>query len=98
VLSGRSSIENGEAPPPGGAYSQGIRFGDLLFLAGQGPFDATGAPIGGSVAAQTRQAFANLDAVARAAGSSLAKAVRVGVYLSNLEQFVEIDAVIWLGD
>jgi 2-iminobutanoate/2-iminopropanoate deaminase len=88
----REPISSDEAPRPGGAYSQAIRVGDLLFLAGQGPFDADGEFVGGSVAHQTRQALANLDAVARAAGGSLAGAVRVGVYLSSLEYFAEMNA------
>jgi 2-iminobutanoate/2-iminopropanoate deaminase len=88
----REPISSDEAPPPGGAYSQGIRVGDLLFLAGQAPFDADGQLVGGSIESQTRQALTNLDAVARAAGGSLANAVRVGVYLSSLEYFAEMNA------
>jgi reactive intermediate/imine deaminase len=90
-MSGREPISSGDAPPPGGAYSQAIRVGDLLFLAGQGPFAADGALVEGSVAEQTRQALTNLDAVAREAGGSLRQAVRVGVYLSSLEHFVEMN-------
>jgi len=88
---GREQISTDEAPRPAGAYSQAIRVGDLLFLAGQGPFDRGGQFVGGSVADQTRQALANLDAVARAAGGSLTRAVRVGVYLSSLEDFAEMN-------
>jgi 2-iminobutanoate/2-iminopropanoate deaminase len=88
----REPIASNEAPRPGGAYSQAIRVGDLLFLAGQGPFDPDGQLVGGSIESQTRQALTNLDAVARAAGGSLAGAVRVGVYLSSLEYFAEMNA------
>jgi reactive intermediate/imine deaminase len=91
-VSPRAQISTAEAPRPGGAYSQAIRVGDLLFLAGQGPFDRSGQLVGGSVADQTRRALENLDAVARAAGGSLAQAVRVGVYLSSLEHFAEMNA------
>ena len=87
----RSQVRADGAPQPSGAYSQAIRAGDLLFLAGQGPFDAAGARVGESVAEQTRQALANLDTVARAAGGSLAAAVRVGVYLSDLADFDEMN-------
>ena len=90
---GRERILSDAAPPPGGPYSQAIRVGDLLFLAGQGPFDEGGNFVGGSVAEQTRRTLTNLDAVARAAGSSLAQAVRVGVYLSSLEHFGEMNGV-----
>jgi 2-iminobutanoate/2-iminopropanoate deaminase len=88
----REPVSSEEAPRPGGAYSQAIRVGDLLFLAGQGPFDPDGQLVGGSIENQTRQALANLHAVARAAGGSLADAVRVGVYLSSLEHFAEMNA------
>jgi 2-iminobutanoate/2-iminopropanoate deaminase len=92
-VTAREPVATEAAPHPGGAYSQAIRVGDFLFLAGQGPFDAAGSNVGGSVADQTRQTLANLDAVARAAGGSLARAVRVGVYLSSLEHFGEMNAV-----
>jgi 2-iminobutanoate/2-iminopropanoate deaminase len=92
-LTGREQITTDAAPPPAGPYSQAIRVGDLLFLAGQGPFDTTGAFVGGSVADQTRRTLTNLEAVAKAAGGSLARAVRVGVYLSSLEHFAEMNAV-----
>jgi 2-iminobutanoate/2-iminopropanoate deaminase len=90
-MSVRQPVSSDEAPPPGGPYSQAIRVGDLLFLAGQGPFDAEGNRVEGSVAEQTQQVLANLDAVARAAGGSLRRAVRVGVYLSSLEHFGEMN-------
>jgi reactive intermediate/imine deaminase len=79
------------APQPSGAYSQAIHAGDFLFLAGPGPFDADGNRVGDTVAEQTRRALENLDAVARAAGGSLARAVRVGVYLSDLADFDEMN-------
>jgi 2-iminobutanoate/2-iminopropanoate deaminase len=92
-VSGRERIRSDEAPQPAGPYSQAIRVGDLLFLAGQGPFAPDGSFSGGSIAEQTRQTLANLDAVARAAGASLQQAVRVGVYLGSLEDFAEMNAV-----
>jgi 2-iminobutanoate/2-iminopropanoate deaminase len=80
------------APPPSGGYSQAIRAGDLLFLSGQGPYDAEGARAGVTVAEQVRQVLGNLDAVARAAGGSLKDAVRVGMYISDMRHFDEMDA------
>ena len=53
----------------------------ILFLAGQGPYDASGNRAGPTVAEQVRQVLGNLDGVARAAGGSLQNAVRVGMYL-----------------
>jgi 2-iminobutanoate/2-iminopropanoate deaminase len=81
-----------EAPPPSGGYSQGIVAGGFLFCSGQGPYDATGARVGTTVAEQVAQVLANLDAVARAAGGRLQDAVRVGMYLSEMAHFDEMDA------
>jgi 2-iminobutanoate/2-iminopropanoate deaminase len=80
------------APAPSGGYSQAIRAGEFLFLSGQGPYDAAGERVGASVAEQVRQVLQNLDAVARAAGGSLDDAVRVGMYISDLRHFDEMDA------
>jgi 2-iminobutanoate/2-iminopropanoate deaminase len=88
---GREQIRSSDAPAPSGAYSQAICSGGLAFLAGQGPFDADGNRVGETVAEQVRQTLENLDAVARAAGGSLAQAVRVGVYLSDLSHFDEMN-------
>jgi 2-iminobutanoate/2-iminopropanoate deaminase len=87
------AITTADAPAASGGYSQGIVAESFLFLSGQGPFDAAGGLVGSSIEAQVRQVFANLQAVAEAAGSSLARAVRVGVYLSDLEHFEAMDRV-----
>jgi 2-iminobutanoate/2-iminopropanoate deaminase len=88
-----SPIHTADAPAPSGGYSQGILAGGFLFLSGQGPFDAAGELVDGSIEAQVRQVFANLQAVAEAAGASLSQTVRVGVYLSDLEHFDVMDRV-----
>jgi 2-iminobutanoate/2-iminopropanoate deaminase len=87
------AISAAGAPAPSGGYSQGILAAPFLFLSGQGPFDAAGGLVADSIEAQVRQVFANLQAVAEAAGGSLAQAVRVGVYLSDLEHFETMDRV-----
>ena len=89
----RDAILSPEAPPPSGGYSQGIRAGGFLFLSGQGPYDEGGHRVGESIADQVRQVLANLDAVARAAGGSLKDAVRVGIYISDMKHFDEMDGV-----
>jgi reactive intermediate/imine deaminase len=88
----RKPVLSEEAPAPSGGYSQGIVAGGFLYLAGQGPFDASGERVGTTVAEQVRQVLENLDAVARAAGGSLQNAVRCGMYLSDLAHFDEMDA------
>jgi reactive intermediate/imine deaminase len=82
-----------DAPPPAGPYSQAIRSGGFLFLAGQGPFRPDGSKVESSFEDQARQAFKNLQAVAAAAGASLADAVRVGVYLRDMTDFPTMNKV-----
>jgi 2-iminobutanoate/2-iminopropanoate deaminase len=88
----RTPVLAKEAPAPSGGYSQGIVAGGFLYLAGQGPYDRAGDRTGTTIAAQVRQVLENLDAVARAAGGSLRNAVRVGMYISDMAHFDEMDA------
>jgi reactive intermediate/imine deaminase len=88
----RKPVLSQEAPQPSGGYSQGIVAGGMLYLSGQGPYDATGTRVGETVAEQVRQVLENLDAVARAAGGSLRNAVRCGMYISDMAHFDEMDA------
>ncbi|GAA2074025.1 Rid family detoxifying hydrolase [Pseudolysinimonas kribbensis] len=81
-------VTSPDAPKAAGAYSPGIVSGGFLFVAGQGPFDSAGALVGeGDFAEQLRQTFRNLEAIARAAGTSLRHTVRLGVYLKNMENW-----------
>jgi reactive intermediate/imine deaminase len=89
----RIPFRAGGAPPAAGPYSQAIRSGGFLFLAGQGPFRSDGSRIESSFEDQARQAFRNLEAVAAAAGASLADAVRVGVYLRDMSHFATMNKV-----
>ncbi len=79
------------APAPVGPYSQAVVCGDLVFCSGQLGLDpATGAMAEGAVA-QARQALANLQAVLQAAGSSLDRAIKVTVYMTDLAHFPEVN-------
>jgi reactive intermediate/imine deaminase len=89
----KRAISTPSAPTPGGAYSQAIAAGNLVFLAGQGPFAPSGEKVDGPFAEQARQTFENLAAVAAAAGGSLADAVRVGVYLRDMENFATMNEI-----
>jgi 2-iminobutanoate/2-iminopropanoate deaminase len=86
-------ISTDAAPPPSGVYSQAIAAGDLVFLAGQGPFEPSGEKVDGSFADEARQTFRNLAAVAAAAGGSLGDAVRVGVYLRDMGNFAAMNEI-----
>lgn len=76
------------APPPAGPYSQAVRRGPVLALAGQGGFDpATGELAGPDFAAEARRAFANLARVLEAAGAGVENVIRLGVFLTDPADF-----------
>jgi len=81
------------APGPAGPYSQGIRFGDLLFVAGQRPADPKTGAIPDGIAAQTRQALDNVRAILDAGGSSTDGVLKVNVYLTDLGDFAAMNEV-----
>jgi reactive intermediate/imine deaminase len=90
----RQPIHSDSAPAAIGPYSQAVRAGDTVYLSGQTPIDpATGALVEGDIRAQARRAFDNLKAVCEAAGGSFDDIVRVGLYLTDLGQFAEVNAV-----
>ncbi len=90
----REPIHTDNAPAAIGTYSQAVRHADLLFISGQIPLDpVTGALVGGDIAVQVRQVFANLAAVAEAAGTSLVEALKFTVYLTDLGDFATVNAV-----
>jgi 2-iminobutanoate/2-iminopropanoate deaminase len=82
-----------DGPEPGGAYSHAVRAGDTIYLAGQVPKDPETGEQPDGFEEQARQAFRNLEAAARAAGSTLADAVRVGVYLTDMSDFAVMNEV-----
>jgi reactive intermediate/imine deaminase len=86
-----TGISSPDVPAPAGTYSSGVVSHGFLFIAGQGPFDSEGALVGETFADQLRQTFRNLEAVAAAAGTSLANTVRLGVYLRSLDDFAELN-------
>ncbi len=87
-------ISTKKGTPPGGHYSQGIKFGNLLFTAGQVPVDPmTGELRNASIEDETRQTLDNLTAVAKAAGTSLENTTKVTVFLTNMKLFPRFNAV-----
>lgn len=87
-------IHSERAPKAIGPYSQAVAAGGAIWLSGQIPLDpATGTLVAGDFEAQARRVFDNLRAVAEAAGSSLAAAVRVTVYLTDLAEFAVANRV-----
>ena len=90
----RQIIHTEQAPAAIGPYSQAVRAGNTVYFSGQIPLDpATGNLVDGDIAVQARRAFDNLKAVAEAAGGSLDRIVRLGLYLTDLSQFAAVNAV-----
>jgi 2-iminobutanoate/2-iminopropanoate deaminase len=80
------------APDAVGPYSHAVRSGGLLFCSGQTPLDpATGTLVEGSVGDQTRRCLENLEVVCAAAGASLGDAVRLGVYVTDMRTFAQVN-------
>jgi 2-iminobutanoate/2-iminopropanoate deaminase len=81
-------------PKPVGPYSPGMGFERLVFVSGQGATDpATGQLAGADTAAQTEQCLKNLEAILEAAGSSLRHVLRCGVFLIDMNDFQQMNAV-----
>jgi 2-iminobutanoate/2-iminopropanoate deaminase len=81
------------APAAVGPYSHAVKAGGLLFCSGQIPLDPeTNELVGGSAADQARRCLQNLQAVAAAAGATLADAVKLTVYLTDMASFAEVNA------
>jgi 2-iminobutanoate/2-iminopropanoate deaminase len=76
-----------DMPKALGPYSQAVRAGDFLFVAGQAGLDPTTGAAGDSFEAQARQAFENLSTVLRAAGSSLQHVVKTTIFLADAAAF-----------
>ncbi|NLJ73857.1 MAG: RidA family protein [Firmicutes bacterium] len=87
-------IHTVSAPAAVGPYSQGIKAGNLVFISGQlGMNTKTGEIRYDCVESQTRQVLENLQAIAQAGGSSLEQAVKVTVYLTNMDYFELVNKI-----
>ncbi len=88
----RSAIIAAGVPPAIGPYSHAVLVDSLLFCSGQIPLHpGTGELVGSTPAEQARQCLANLSAVCEAAGASLAEAVRLTIYMTDLSRFAEVN-------
>jgi len=90
----RDALISTELAPPVGPFSQAVRANGFIFLSGQvAQAPTTGKLIAGDVTAQTEQIFKNLHAVLRTAGKTFADVVRVGVFLTDMKDFAQMNAV-----
>jgi len=89
----RSIIDTKNAPAAIGTYSQAVRAGDTLYLSGQIGLDPQTGQLVEGIENQIHRVFANLRAVAEAAGSSLADVVKLTVYLTDLAHFARVNEI-----
>ena len=90
----KKQVQTDKAPKAIGPYSQGIIANGFVFCSGQIPIDpATSELNTGTIEEQTRQVLKNVSAVLEAAGSSLDEAVRVTVFLQDMNDFAKMNAV-----
>lgn len=88
------AVQTENAPAAIGPYSQAIKTKGLVFLSGQIPLDPTSMMVvEGGIEQQAHQVFKNLTAVANASGSSIDKAIKLTIYLTDLENFSIVNKV-----
>ena len=84
-------IATAAAPAAIGPYSQAVQSGNTVYLSGQMGLDPASMQMAEGIDAQTARVFDNLKAVAAAAGGSLADAVKVNIYLTDLAHFAKVN-------
>jgi len=90
----KQQITTKSGASPIGAYSQGLRAGDFIFVSGQGPLDPdTGQIVGDTVEEQTARVLENIKAILEAGGATMADVVKVTAHLSNLSLFERYNKV-----
>jgi len=90
----RKAIHSDQAPKAIGPYSQAIRVGDLLFMAGQIPLDpVTMQMVEGDFEKEARRVFENIKAVIAAAGGSFEQIVKVTIFLTDFANFAKVNEI-----
>jgi 2-iminobutanoate/2-iminopropanoate deaminase len=87
----KQCISTDKAPAAIGPYSQAVRHGDTLYVSGQLPLDPATKEMSDDVRAQTRQSMQNIAAIVEAAGSSMDKVIRCGIFVTDLADFAAIN-------
>lgn len=89
----RNEIQTDDAPAAIGPYSQAVVVGNMVYTSGSTPLTAEGTVVAGGVAEQTHQVFTNLEAVLKAAGSSLRQVVKATCFLKDMNDFQTFNEV-----
>lgn len=87
----KTIVSTPDAPAAIGTYSQAVQAGTTLYLSGQIGLDPATMQMAEGIDAQIERVFENLKAVAAAAGSSLADAAKLNVYLTDLAHFAKVN-------
>ena len=87
----REIISTIQAPAAIGTYSQAVKVGATVYLSGQIALDPVTMTLADGIEAQIHRVFANLDAVARAAGGNLNEVVKLTVFLTDLSHFALVN-------
>jgi reactive intermediate/imine deaminase len=90
----REKIQTNRAPQAIGTYSQALKVNQTVYLSGQIPLNPESmALVEGEISGHIIQVFNNLQAVAEAAGGSLADIVKLNVYLTDLTHFPIVNEI-----
>ncbi len=90
----KSIINTPNAPAPIGPYNQAVQSGPFLFLSGQVCIDpATGELKNKDISEETHQVMHNIKAVLQAAGKDFSHVVKTTIFLTDMQQFSEVNAV-----
>ena len=90
----KTPIATPNAPAAIGTYSQAIQYGNVVYLSGQIPLDPANMElVEGDIETQVHRVFRNLSAVCEAAGGSLDQIVKLTVFLTDMGNFPEVNAV-----
>jgi 2-iminobutanoate/2-iminopropanoate deaminase len=89
----RQLVRTPNAPQPLGPYSQGVKAGNLLFVAGQGATDPKTGQMDEEIETQTRQTLTNIKGIVEASGFSMRDVVKVSIFLKNMEDFKKVNEV-----
>jgi len=90
----KNIISTDKAPQAIGPYSQAVQFNNLLFISGQIPLEPkSGEIVKGNIKELTKQILDNLNAILTASGSSLDNVLRTTIFLTNLDDYVEVNEI-----
>lgn len=89
----KQPVQTSDAFDSASPYSQGIKHGDTLYVAGQVPVTPDGTLVEGDIGAQTEQVLQNIEAILQAAGASMDDLVKTTVFLTDIETFEDFNEV-----